>query len=398
MKSLPSALVLFGIVMSCGLPAWADDDEGITTVEVTVEEAVDPFTAAVVPARGPVDSGTLGTLDRVAKRELKRNDYDLASEFRVGDALAAIIGGAAVGKKYTEKQLFAIGEELLVDLVVHPRILARSGKPMLLELVSVRVSRELVWRCRRPLEVSEESGTLAAEAEKQVEFCIDQLLSPEPEAYEWRKLIKRKVHRRKIERTWRKKHYLGFVGSMVPWGTQKLAIDRADERLIGYINYGPSGGVGLFYENRFAPAVTAGVQVEYLMLWKHDATRTKANFGYERMSLFNLGATLRLLYPGKWVEPYTKIVLGISIPGPPDEPQNGTALLKPGFGTNYQLRLGTMFTFPLAGFFIEAGFFVTPWFPGDAVVRDQDGDPISYDEITAVEAGVLLNFGLVSAF
>jgi len=396
----PLALVAFALAACYGGAAWAEDEvDGETTVEVTVEGGVDPSTGAVVPARGPVGAGSLQEIDRVTKRELRHHDYDLASEFRVGDALSSTAAGVSAGGRYSEDQLFAIGEALQVDLVVHPRVIARSGKPLMLELVSVRVSREVVWRCRRPLESDQESVSLNDVIEAQLEFCVDQLFSPEPEAYEWRKLVKRKIARKKIERTWRKRHYLGFYGSFIPWGVQKLAIERGDDRLIGYIDYASSGGVGLFYEKRVVPAVAAGVQAEYLMLWKDDASHAKASFGYERMSLFNMGATFRLLYPGTWVEPYTKVVIGFSIPGPPDEPQNGTALLKPGFGTNYQIRFGTMFTFPLAGFFVEAGFFVTPWFPGDdSEVRNSDGAVIDYDQMTSVEAGVLLDFGLVSAF
>jgi hypothetical protein len=402
MKLRPPLLALLSAALlgaAAGAMRAEDElDEEATTVEVTVEQGADPFTGAVVPARGGADSSLLGELNRVAKRELRRHDFDLASEFRVGNALSSTAAGVDPGESYTDKQLFQIGEELEVDLVVHPRIIARSGKPDLLELVSARVSREVVWRCRRPLEVTGEVATINEAAEHQLEFCLDQLLYPEPDAYEWRKLVERREPRKQIERTWRKKHYIGFSGQFVPWGVQKLAIERGGDRLVGYIDYGPSGGVGLFYENRVVPAVAAGVQAEYMMLWEQGATRTTGNFGYERMSLANLGATVRVLYPGQWAEPYAKLVLGFSIVGPPDEPQNGTALLKPGFGTNYQIRLGNMFTFPLAGFFIEAGFFVTPWFPSDAVVRNDEGEAVSFDEITGVEAGVLIDFGLVTMF
>jgi hypothetical protein len=134
------------------------------------------------------------------------------------------------------------------------------------------------------------------------------------------------------------------------------------------------------------------------MLWKQGADRTKGGFGDERMSLFDLCATLRVLYPGKWVEPYFKLALGFSIPGPPDAAQNGNVTLDPGFGMTYQIRLGALLTFPYTGFFAEAGFFATPWFPGDGQVRDDDGDPVAFDQIQALEAGLLINFGLVTLF
>jgi hypothetical protein len=387
--------VLFlGLLLLAATPVLAQEEP--------VEEPVDRDTAAVLPARGDLSQRTLTDLTSIARSALRDNDYDLASQNQVRSAVRTVKTPAPPTNRYRDQDLFDLGRTLKVDLVVHPRIVSRPGKPVRLAVDSARVSRETVWRCRRELDDDGSGRSRDERALEALEICLDRLLAKKPTKVSWQDIKKkqqpRKKRKKKRDLRWKREHYFGTLGIVIPWGVQKLAIDRGDERIVGYIDYEVSGAFGGFYEKRVKRVLAFGVQLEYLMLWKAGAKKTEKAYKDERLGIFNVGATMRVLYPGKWAEPYAKLVLGLSAVSAPDAAQNGDVTLGSGAGPCYELKLGTMITFPYVGLFIEAGFGVTTWFPGDSVVLNEDQEPVSYDEITGVEGEVLLGFGLVAFF
>jgi hypothetical protein len=376
------------------------------TPEPAAEAAEPPAkgTASVLRARGSDDQQLLTSLTDRARTVLRNSGYRLAPPQQTRSASEAVQQPTAPTHRFRAKDLKAIGRTLRVELVLHPRIVDKPGQPLRLVVDVARESKKKIWRCRR--KITDASGrTPSVIAIEALEICLDRLLSPEPTKMSWEEI---KANQQKVlhelqeqkprELSWKKEHYFGTYGVVIPWGVQKVAIERGADRFVGYIDYEVSGAFGGFYEKRVQSIVALGIQLEYLMLWKDGAKKTEKAYRDERMGLVNLGATIRLLYPGKWAEPYAKLVLGITFVSPPNAPQNGETELGAGAGPNWELKLGTMITFPYIGIFIEAGFGITPWFPGDSVVRDADGDVITYDQITAVEGEVLLGFGLVSFF
>ncbi len=360
-------------------------------------KAVDATARGVVlPAPQSPDPRLEGKMAAKAESLLDSLEYD-----RVGSETVQRVLRRANPRNVQncfDKALVAIGRAVKADLVVCPRIV-RQPRPVV-KVTFGRVSKRRVWDCRRPLETKD--GVLDDDYLDAVEFCMDQLLSSAPKtagkARDRKTLV---IERKKRERS--RKNYLGAAALMVPAGTERFTAHEGDKRFSKHLNYDYSWGFGLFYERRSISWVSVGAEFGWLSLGKKkNKALAEVEELYEnipgsyvseidRLNVFNLDATLRLFYPGRWVEPYLKLGLGFSFGTAREGDLYRDVEVGSGFGANYQVRAGLMAIVSYLGIFAEIGFVDIMSFPGTTAYA-------VFDSAMLNEALLAFNVGLAAVF
>jgi hypothetical protein len=360
------------------------------------EQEIDPSLGVVIEAQGTLDASVLSAVTREARSTLVRLDYRIASQQATYEAIGRLENVKRTGGRYRDGELLRLGESMGAGLVVFPRVVGQFEGKILVETVVARTEKGMVWRCARSLSPDRPIPKAAVEA---LHACLLQLLTTErpEESEDDDEEDDEEKDKEKEKLVLSKERYLGISGAIIPWGVQTIHFYYTDEEGVAKhwtpdIDYGLSGNIGLFFERRMLSWMAVGVMGEYFMLWGEGAKKDKENFSAERLAIIGLGMTARILYPGKWIEPYLKLVLGLALCIPPDEEQNHDLLLEAGIGANYQARVGTMLTLPYVGLFAEAGVYYVPWFPSMVI------GTVLADSVMAREAGVLFNFGAVFTF
>lgn len=363
------------------------------------EEEATPFTRGIiVPAPRPQYPRAASAMNKRARSTLESLGYQEVPQQQAQEVLArANVGNTA---RCLDKTLMAIGRTAGADLVVCPRMVVKGGK-YTVRVRFARVSKKRVWSCERPLDT--ESGASAGSAsEDAVAVCMDQLLSSAPKRLKEEKKEVEEEKEEKVERPKRKRrpknHYLGAAGLMVPFGRERFTAYYGEMRYSKHFDHDFSGGFSVFYERRKAKWVAFGAQFDFYPLrfeklepTLNDPVDAKPR-KIDRLNLINLGASLRFLYPGEWVEPYLKVSIGLTVAGGRDSELYDQVVIGAGFGANYQLRVGLMATFPYVGAFFEVGMVDVLWFPN---VEDSFEE---FDSAFMMEIYLTLNLGLVVVF
>ena len=355
----------------------------------------------VLPAPRPPNPQVSSQMSAKASGLLEDLGYDLVTP----EATKAILRRANPSnvQACVDKSLIAIGRAVKADLVVCPRMV-NQPRPMV-RVTFARVSKRRVWDCLRP--VSSKDGLTDDDYVQAVEFCMDQLLSSDPKTGGKARAKKKIIVATKRARS--RKNHLGAAALLVPAGMEKFIGNfEGNQRLIRHFKYDFSWGAGVFYERRNLSWVSVGVAFDWYSLGKKKKKASETDGESEaavsdntpgqylpgdldRLNIFNLGATLRLFYPGRWVEPYLKIGIGVSVGTDRDGDLFTQVDTGAGAGANYQVRAGLMAIVSYLGIFVELGYVDILWFPNTEAW-------VVFDSAIHNEALLALNLGLAAVF